>query len=92
MGSSGGTDNRDNQDVLAEINSATSATGSKGGPTDLDNLVLVCSTHHKLVHEHSWGVSLGPPGIADWFRPDGSRFRPDLIPGRAWSGERVSTA
>ena len=27
---------------------------SRGGTTDLDNLILVCSFHHKLVHEHGW--------------------------------------
>ncbi len=63
----------------------------EGGPTDLDNLVLVCSRHHKLVHEYGWRVRLGAGGIADWSRPDGRRFRPDLIPGPAPPGELAST-
>jgi hypothetical protein len=25
-----------------------------GGPTDMDNLVLLCSAHHRLVHEPGW--------------------------------------
>lgn len=47
-----------------------------GGPTDLDNLVLTCHFHHKLVHEYGWKVELGPPGTATWFRPDGRVFEP----------------
>jgi hypothetical protein len=47
-----------------------------GGVTDLDNLVLVCSFHHKLVHEHDWRVELGDDGVTRWFRPDGHLFRP----------------
>lgn len=31
-----------------------------GGATDLDNLVLVCSRHHTLVHQHGFGLVLGP--------------------------------
>ncbi|MEA2433726.1 MAG: hypothetical protein QOG54_1183 [Actinomycetota bacterium] len=50
-----------------------------GGPTDLDNLVLICSFHHKLVHEHRWKVALNPDGSTDWRRPDGAPY----VPGRA---------
>ncbi len=28
-----------------------------GGPTDLDNLVLICGYHHTLVHEHGYRIS-----------------------------------
>lgn len=28
------------------------------GPTDLDNLVLLCSYHHRWVHEHGWRIEL----------------------------------
>ncbi|HZQ85330.1 MAG TPA: DUF222 domain-containing protein [Acidimicrobiales bacterium] len=28
-----------------------------GGPTDLDNLVLLCSHHHHLVHEGGWAMT-----------------------------------
>ncbi len=44
-----------------------------GGRTDLDNLVLVCNFHHKLVHEYRWNVALGREG-PKWFRPDGSPY------------------
>lgn len=44
-----------------------------GGRTDLDNLVLVCDFHHKLVHEYRWNVALGREGTK-WSRPDGSLY------------------
>jgi len=47
----------------------------RGGTTDLDNLVMVCSFHHKLVHEHGWKVELAEDGTTRWFLPDGTRFR-----------------
>jgi hypothetical protein len=46
----------------------------RGGPTELGNLVLVCSFHHKLVHEHGWNVELGDPGTSRWYRPGGRRY------------------
>jgi hypothetical protein len=49
-----------------------------GGPTDLDNLVLLCSLHHKLVHEYGWTVALGELGLPEWFRPTGERFDPGI--------------
>ena len=27
-----------------------------GGPTDLDNLVLLCSRHHTMLHEYGWTI------------------------------------
>ena len=53
---------------------------SRGGPTDLDNLVLVCTFHHKLVHEYGWNVELGLPGIAHWYRPSGVEYLPNRAP------------
>jgi hypothetical protein len=44
-----------------------------GGRTDLDNLVLLCTFHHKLVHEYGWAVRRDPDGTISWFRPDGRR-------------------
>jgi hypothetical protein len=44
-----------------------------GGVTDLDNLLLVCSFHHKLVHEHGWSIR-GRATEEAWLRPDGSAF------------------
>jgi hypothetical protein len=51
-----------------------------GGPTALDNLVLVCTFHHKLVHEYGWGVKRESDGTATWFEPDGNPYRAGPAP------------
>jgi hypothetical protein len=33
-----------------------------GGPTDLDNLALLCRAHHRAVHEEGWQLTRGPDG------------------------------
>jgi hypothetical protein len=33
-----------------------------GGPTDLDNLALVCRAHHRAIHEGGWRLARGPDG------------------------------
>ncbi|HEX6330963.1 MAG TPA: HNH endonuclease signature motif containing protein, partial [Actinomycetota bacterium] len=48
---------------------------SSGGRTDLDNLVLVCSFHHRLVHEHGWKVARAPDGTVTWLGPGSVRRR-----------------
>jgi hypothetical protein len=48
---------------------------SRGGATDLDNLLLICGFHHRLVHEHGWTIERADDGRLRWFRPDGSRYR-----------------
>jgi hypothetical protein len=55
---------------------------SGGGGTDLDNLVLLCSHHHTLVHEHGWRIRLDENDTVSWFRPDGVRYRagPQPVP------------
>jgi hypothetical protein len=35
---------------------------SKGGPTVLENLILLCRFHHRLVHEYGYQVCRGPDG------------------------------
>jgi hypothetical protein len=45
-----------------------------GGRTDLENLVLICSFHHKLVHEHGWRITRQRDEVR-WFLPDGRRYR-----------------
>ncbi len=41
----------------------------------LDNLVLVCTFHHRLVHEYRWKIKGDPDGEIQWFLPDGTRYR-----------------
>jgi hypothetical protein len=53
---------------------------SRGGPTDLENLILLCSFHHKLVHEHGWRVTRDADGTVRWFHPDGRRYRAGPAP------------
>jgi hypothetical protein len=48
---------------------------SRGGSTDLDNLALVCTFHHRLVHEHGWNLERTQTGVTRWFRPDGVQYR-----------------
>ena len=33
-----------------------------GGPTDLDNLALVCRAHHRAIHDGGWQLIRGPDG------------------------------
>jgi Domain of unknown function (DUF222)/HNH endonuclease len=33
-----------------------------GGPTDLNNLALLCRAHHRAVHEGGWQLTHGPDG------------------------------
>lgn len=48
-----------------------------GGPTRLDNLVLVCRRHHRLVHEEGWRVERTADGEVRFHRPDG-RLLPEV--------------
>jgi hypothetical protein len=52
----------------------------RGGRTDLDNLVLLCFFHHKLVHEYGWTLRWGDDGVLEWWRPDGSPYRAGPAP------------
>ncbi|MGH8874271.1 MAG: DUF222 domain-containing protein [Acidimicrobiia bacterium] len=45
------------------------------GP-DMDNLVTVCGTHHRLVHEQHWKIRGNPNGDIQFVRPDGRVYQP----------------
>jgi hypothetical protein len=57
-----------------------------GGRTDLDNLALICSFHHRLVHEHGWSVKREATGDLLWRRPDGTRYESGPSPGESSTG------
>ena len=37
-------------------------TAPARGPTDIDNLVMVCNRHHRLIHQHGLILARGPDG------------------------------
>ena len=42
---------------------------TRGGPTDLDNLVLLCHRHHWMVHEGGWQLLKDDEGRLLTIRP-----------------------
>ncbi|NMH97949.1 HNH endonuclease signature motif containing protein [Pseudonocardia acidicola] len=42
----------------------------RGGPTDIDNLLLLCGFHHMLVHDHGYRITAAEGGFR-FARPDG---------------------
>jgi uncharacterized protein DUF222/HNH endonuclease len=63
-----------------------------GGRTDPDNLALICSFHHRLVHEHGWRVQREDDGTLRWFARDGTRYRAGPSPGVETEEEHALTA
>jgi len=67
---------------------------ARGGETSLDNLVLLCRHHHRLVHEGGVSVSRRTDGRLRFTRPDGVdlpasprvALRPDRGPRRRRAG------
>jgi len=57
-----------------------------GGPTDLDNLALLCSTHHRAVHEGGFSFKKTEEGELRFRSPDGQRLEatppPVVLPPR----------
>ena len=52
---------------------------ARGGGTDLDNLVLLCQAHHRLLHEGGWRTSGHPAHDLRFHDPGGRRpFHPQL--------------
>jgi hypothetical protein len=44
---------------------------ARGGPTDSDNLVMLCGYHHRLVHDAGWKMNANDDGTLEFVRPDG---------------------
>lgn len=40
-----------------------------GGPTALDNLVLLCANHHRLLHTHHWTARINLHGLPEFIPP-----------------------
>ncbi len=47
-----------------------------GGETSMDNLVLLCQSHHRLVHESGYSVFTRPNGAINFTLPDGKQIPP----------------
>ena len=41
------------------------------GPTDLDNVILLCRRHHRVAHRNGWNVELDGDGWTRWTTPSG---------------------
>jgi len=50
-----------------------------GGPTDLANLIPLCSRHHHLVHELGWRLELAPDRQLTIRQPDGTIYATEQI-------------
>jgi hypothetical protein len=50
-----------------------------GGATNLDNLVLLCHAHHRLIHEGGWRTSGHPARDLRFHDPTGRPLRPALL-------------
>jgi hypothetical protein len=61
-----------------------------GGPTNLENLLLVCTFLHKLVHEYGWSVVRKKDGTVRWFRPDGTPYRAGPAPPSVLVGDNLT--
>ena len=40
-----------------------------GGPTDLNNLVLLCRRHHRMIHHSEWEVRMSNIGLPEFIPP-----------------------
>ncbi|WP_256041458.1 HNH endonuclease signature motif containing protein [Cryobacterium sp. SO1] len=45
-----------------------------GGPTDVDNLVKLCKSCHRLKHQSSFTTNQGPGGALTWTTPAGRKY------------------
>jgi hypothetical protein len=58
---------------------------ARGGPTTLENLIQLCSYHHRLVHEGGFGVERAGKHGVRFRRPDGRLIAP-VHPGQPARG------
>lgn len=50
--------------------------GADGGPSDLDNLVLLCRHHHRTLHEGLWAIHPDPGSPGVFWTTDTNGMRP----------------
>ena len=48
---------------------------ARGGTTSLDNLTVLCETHHRLKHTPGWSLVRLDDGALQWRTPSGARYR-----------------
>jgi hypothetical protein len=36
---------------------------------------MICTFHHRLVHEHGWRIERAADGAVAWYGPDGTKYR-----------------
>lgn len=48
---------------------------TRGGKTILANLLPLCETHHHLVHEGGWSLTIDENRFVGWWRPDGTLWQ-----------------
>ena len=75
---------------------------SKGGPTNLDSMALLCTTHHDITHRHHWQMSPNhhpngqPTGTFHWTTPSGqtlhSQRHSETIPSQPGDDESETAA
>jgi len=54
-----------------------------GGPTELENLILLCSFHHHTVHEGGWNITTTTiPGKFVFINPEGTEVGVEVFRGR----------
>jgi len=57
---------------------------SRGGPTSLNNLLTLCTFHHKIViHRWGWSIRLSPDGTTTATSPNGHTLHSHSPPGQA---------
>jgi hypothetical protein len=59
-----------------------------GGATALDNLVLICRRHHRLVHEGGYATRRSVDGAVAFARPDGRPVESVPVPPR-WQSAKA---
>jgi hypothetical protein len=62
---------------------------AQGGPTTLENLVVLCRRHHRAVHEEAYQLERLPDGGLQFRRPDG-RPLPEVPPPAAVPDDPVA--